>query len=401
MSIGDETRLRARLGAALDEFDPGPLALDSVLRQGRATVIRRRVLAAVAVVLVAVAAITVPRLAHQIGQQTPIAPLHYDVTVTPPSRESNPHLIASGRLKTSLNNMRWSVSGVGNSQNFNIRWHTYAAWHKYVDGNLVTIGANGNGWEDSIGTLAFPKSPVEISDVAYSEPDLVAMIVRADVHHVVVSLSNGQTVTLRPVAVLGRAHPGFVAIAVPAETSIRFISAFGAKGEIGYTVPFGTAAPPPSHFNQGPAPDFEILRWLAPSQPALPRPATYEIGQGTLSGAPWSEYVHVGPWGACVSPPTGSIFCYPSDVTELTDGKPAKVLDSAYFESGPGWSAVVAQPSVSSIVLLERGGRTVRLKLYPVDGAKFGTIAMPANNNITGWRAYSVTGQLLASGTVN
>lgn len=207
-----------------------------------------------------------------------------------------------------------------------------------------------------------------------------------------------QTVTLRPVSVLGATHPGFVAIAVPAETSISEISAFGARGELGYTVPFGILAPPLSHFNEDPSSDFEILRWLQPSQPAVPRPATYRIGHGTLGGASWSQYVYVGPWGACVSPPTGSIFCYPSDASDLTDGKPANVLDSAWFNSGPGWSTIVAKPSVSYILLSERGTGQVRLKLYPVDGVKFATIAMPAHNHFTGWRAYSSTGQLLASG---
>lgn len=105
MKTDDEGQLRARLGAALAQLDPGPLPLDAVVSQGRAVMIRRRVLAA-AVVVVGAAALTVPSLTRYLAHPPPSAPTRYHVTVRHPGKEASQRLIAYGRVTTSLNDMR-------------------------------------------------------------------------------------------------------------------------------------------------------------------------------------------------------------------------------------------------------------------------------------------------------
>lgn len=393
MSIGDETRLRSELGSALDELNPGPLPLNAVIRRGRATVLRKRAAAAAAVLLVAAAAVTVPGLLRHLGQHP------YHVSVTSPGRTSDPHLIASGRLITDVNNIPWSVEGLGTGRQFHLHWHVYGIIHIYQGGQYVG-DVHGGSYNDSYGSPAIPASPASLFDVADSEPDLIALRVRPEVLRVVVSLSNGQTVTLRPVAVLGRGYPSFVAIAVPDETSIRQISAYSATGELGYTVPIGTVRLLPTHYNFDPSGSFEILRWLKPNQPPVPRRADYKIGQGTAYGAYWDQYINVSPSGTCVSPPSGgTLFCFRATGNELTGGKAVRHLDTAYISGDHiGWDALVAEPSVSYIVAVDAGGRRVRVRTYSLLGAKFATLVQTRQNYVIGWIAYSATGTRLASG---
>jgi len=79
MKTSDEGALRTRLGAALDQLDTRPLVLDAVVRQGKAVMIRRRVLAAAAIA--AAAALTVPTLTRSLSLPGPSAPTKYRVIV--------------------------------------------------------------------------------------------------------------------------------------------------------------------------------------------------------------------------------------------------------------------------------------------------------------------------------
>lgn len=116
--------------------------------------------------------------------------------------------------------------------------------------------------------------------------------------------------------------------------SISQISAYSATAELGYTVPIGLARNLPTHFNQDPGGAFEILRWLEPNQPPVPRRADYRIGEGTAYGARWSEYINVSPSGTCVSPPPGGLeVCYPAIGSELTGGKTVRSLWTSYISA--------------------------------------------------------------------
>jgi hypothetical protein len=404
MSIGDETTLRTQLGAALDEFSPGPLPFESVIRQGRATVIRRRVLAAAAVILVAVAAVTLPQVARHLGEPPPSSPTNYHVTVNPPGKRSDRHLIGYGSVSYSGNNMRWSVSGAGSGKGFHLRWRA-GSWRTYNNGQLIGFTGGGSWNDPSQGLPAFPSKPAAVFDSHLGNPVFEALTVQADVRYLIVSLSDGQTVTLSPVAVLGLARPRLVAIALPFVTAITEIGAYSARGELAYVVPFTANAPYNPSWPFETSAQLYFGRWLEPGQPALPRPATYKIGQRRTGSTTWSEYVNVGPWGTCVSPPgqPGS-FCYPLGVSQLTYGRAARELDASGYQSGKinnNWVVIIAQPLVSYILAREPHGRLVPVKIYSVGGVKFATIVWTPHNNITDWIAYSAGGIRLASGGIS
>jgi len=385
MSIGDETRLRSQLSGALDEFNPGPLPLDAVIRQGRATVLRKRVLAAVAVALVVVAAVTLPKLAHQLTEPPPTAPLRYHVTVNPPGIRSPKGLVASG----SVNKLHWRAEVTYSGGNTNECWHLR--------------GESGYGCNGTGGYTSFPAQPVDSFDAEGTGPVMLVSAVRADVRYLIVSLTNGETVKLLAAEVLGARHPRYVAIVVPTVTSITQVSAYSAHGEIAYAVPFGTRAlPPASTFNNEPNGNgiFQVVRWLKPGQPAMPLPATHRFGHGTVDGSSWSEYVAIGPFGTCVITPTSNYpFCFPADAVDLIRHSAAKTLCVSYISQRHlAWATVVAKPSVSYIVATGRHGRHIKVGLYSADGVKFAAIASTGWNGITGWIAYSAGGTALASG---
>ena len=396
MKTSDEGALRTRLGAALDQLDTRPLVLDAVVRQGKAVMIRRRVLAAAAIA--AAAALTVPTLTRSLSLPGPSAPTRYHVIVNHQRNSPDQHMIARGRVITRLNDMRWSVRAADNGQGFHLHWQA-GVWRYYDHGELVSVGAGT--WDDANLQPTIPASPVSILDAADTHPDLVAFAVRGDVSYLLVQLSNGETVRLQPAAVLGRARPRLTAIATPSQTSITQIRAYSASGELGYTVPYAALPPGPSPLAADPGGDFQLVRWLQPGQPALPVAARYSIGRGTTSGTNWSEQLDVGPWGTCITAPTGQPgTCYPAVGPSLLGGKAAVVLAANYYSQlHAGWDAIVAEPAVSSIVARMPHGRTAAARLYSHDGVKFATIVWSGHRPPTSWTAYSATGKVLATGS--
>ena len=104
--------------------------------------------------------------------------------------------------------------------------------------------------------------------------------VGANVTRVVVQLSNGTELDLRPTLIGGFR---WIAFAAPALTIQRAASYAGGV-ELQYAIPYRNA---------------EFVAWLRPGQ-AGPRRARYLIGAGSLNGKSWSAYASVGPWGICL-----------------------------------------------------------------------------------------------------
>lgn len=118
---------------------------------------------------------------------------------------------------------------MGSGRGFYLHWHA-GPWSHYDHGEVFRVRAGS--WDDANFLPTLPANPVSIVDVAYDQPELLAFAVRADVSYLVVGLSNGQAVTLRPVTVLGLARPRLAAISVPSQTSIIEIRAYSASGEL-------------------------------------------------------------------------------------------------------------------------------------------------------------------------
>lgn len=95
------------------------------------------------------------------------------------------HLIAAG----TLNGLRWTAKGTVDSQDFNVCWSTRGDRH--------------DSWchGDPLPAPAFPRVPATFYGSDVLGPAYVDLLARADVSHLLVSLRNGQTVTLRPIRV--------------------------------------------------------------------------------------------------------------------------------------------------------------------------------------------------------
>ena len=371
MNIADEVQLRTRLGAELDLLDPGPLPLDAVVKHGRTVMIRRRALAAAAVVIVAVAAVTVPKLVHIASQ--PASPLHYHVTVNPPGKGASKHLIATGMV----NKLRWIATGTVDHQEFNLCWRIPSQ--------------HDDSWCDgeSLPAPAPPKVPATLYGSDAGGPVFAMLFVRADIRRLMVSLSNGETVTLRPVPVFGEQRAGLVAIGVPANRSITEIQAYSATGEVGYAIPFTATA------------DIQTVRWLTPGQPARPRPATYTIASGRIRGKPWAERLYVGPWGICLANTWGSgsygvsYNCAPISV-DAPGSKLRQVIVQDFSQDHVGFAVIAGPRQLSYLVARTGHGTPFVVRVYRVGAARF-AVVVAGRNATTRWIAYSAAGQRLGS----
>jgi hypothetical protein len=374
MSI-DEGELRASLSTALDELDYRPLPLDSVVSQGKAVVLRRRLTVLAGALAVVVAAVAGPVTAHQAGPSVAPAGSPYPVvTVQPPGPGSPRGLIASGRL----NHRHWQITGA-------------------IGGSAGGPAGQGQvcfkALADSCHVMAIPAArdkggPVDFSVTVGDVPMPLIGDVRSDVRYVTVSLSNGQILTLRPVAIFGRSHAAWVALMVPYPAAITRITAYSANGEVGYAMPFG----------RGPL--FSGARWLAPGQPR-PGRHIYKIAFGKLNGLPWAEYAFIGPWGTCITGAGTGGQCFDEGLRAAASRQPAQALSSAIGWQNAAYDVLIAQPVVSYVIVHVPNQAALRLVPRSIGGVKFiGFAVTPADANVS-WVAHSASGEVLAAGTLS
>jgi hypothetical protein len=373
MSIHDERDLRGQLGAALDDFAPGPIPIQSVVRQGRAVVIRRRVTAVAAgVALLVAAAVGGPAVFRALnGISAPASGTRYHVTLDPPGPGSPKGLIASGRI----GGRHWLLMG-----RYTHRLGTcFAVWVRQAmdcTGGLPPRAYRGGG-------------PVSIDGADGKSPQLDYGTVRSDVTLVRVSLSNGQVLALHPEPVFGPGYAANVGFPVPRTADVRQITAYSSKGELAYAIPFTVAG------------SVQIVRWLRPGQPALPRPHRYLLGSGTVAEARWTQYLYVGPWGSCVGNAGGGSFCFNADPGQLRRGKDARQVSAAFVDDTTGYVVIAVAPSVSHLRVRMAGGRTFRVSPVSVGGGRFCTFSLVHDNATVRWIAYSAAGTELASGSIS
>jgi hypothetical protein len=373
VTIDDERDVRAWLGAALDEVDPGPVPLSGIMRKGRAAVIRRRLITAG--VAAAVLAVTVagPVLAHRFPATPPepATPGHYWATVSPPGPGAPQGLIARGRV----NGRHWQVSG-----------------QRLVSGTptvCLTASPTGTGCYQGAPLRARRTGdPAELSYGLGTRPLVTVGTVRDDVAYLRVTLGNGQVLTLRPVAILGPGYARFVAFAVPASTSVTQISAYSRRAELAYAVPF-------TGWDQ-----VETVRWLQPGEPPGPRPARYLIGSGNAGGQPWSMYAYAGPWGVCLGGAGWGSTCEPVGIGQLAGGQAASLAMVSAGRGGTNYDVVAATPAVSYLLVTHADGSTARVATRRAGGAGFAVFTSLPGNRVSHWAAYSAGGRRLASGGV-
>ena len=385
MIIRDEHDLRAQLGAALDGLTPGPLPLSAVVRQGRAVRARRLSIAAGVAAAVVAMAIAAPALLGAHGRRPPpVSPPHYRVTVHPPRPGSPRALIAYG----TIDGRRWRVTGSEHRRG------------GHISRCFTALGTNCMRGSPAPASNGGP--PAEQLMEIGTRPKFEIGTVRSDVAYLRVSLSNAQTLTLRPVNLFGRKYARYVAFALPYAAAVRRISAYSQRSELAYAVPLTAAG------------HLVADRWLRPGQPARPRPARYKIGSGRAYGYAWSTTLHVGPWGACPVSSTArngtrtvmtASYLHPDLQLELAPGQLYRASKGPYL--GSYRTAVIAQtsPAVSYLILTRADGSHARVRTVAAGRWRFCEYvtsfkARPVSPaTVVRWTAYDSSGAVLGSGT--
>lgn len=368
----DERVLRAVLADLTADQPPAPPNRYGAVRR-RASWQRRRQLAgiAAAVALALATAIAVPLgLLHTAPR--PAAPGHYRVSISP-GRGAPSDLVAAGVLGSH-------------------HWKAYVQLQRrygLCQGATFTT-TSSMGWSCS-GSTPVPAASTGDPVQNFSGQGTGAQVdfgtVRTDVTYLTVTYNDGQVLTVRPVPVFAARYARWIAIPAPDSAAVRRITAYGKTGELGYTIPF--AADPSG---------LDLVRWLQPGQPPLPRPARYTAGAGTIDGKRWRDYAYVGPWGTCFAHPTGAVNCFASLGWLLPDGTVAGQIGFAAEGNQPYFGYGQALASVSYLVLTKAHGGAIRVAALSAGGRRFFCYAAAPADPVVGWAAYDAAGQRLGSG---
>jgi hypothetical protein len=209
--------------------------------------------------------------------------------------------------------------------------------------------------------------------------------VRPDVTLIVMRMSGGREVSLRPVAAAGKRWVGLVLR--PGGPDVARVIAYSGRTELGYSVPFyGGELRPGTYF----------VTWLRPGQRGPARAGRY-IATGGSGGHSWDALVLAGPWGYCVSLDTGidgsRQVCYPPSALRSGVGV---ILQVGSRSAIPRWIIGTASPPVAYLRLTLADHATLRAPVTVISRQKFYAIEIGAH--IIHWGAYNAAGRELYSG---
>jgi hypothetical protein len=363
MSIQDERELRDRLSGLLAAVEPGPPPVVGTKRRGRGIRMRRWVSAAAGLAVIAAGAALVPVLI-QSRNAGPAAPAHYKVTLTRLGATARAGVIGAG-----------TIDGK--------HWHVVIS-KSLGDGCTATLSMLecGPRYGGSVGRRA-----VSLGSAGAGTTQFEVGTIGADVTRVVVQLSNGSQLDVRPVAADGYR---WIAFAAPTH-SMLLATSFVGGSEYLHAVAYNTAN------------DTEFVTWLHPGQLGLPR-ATRQIGSGEVDGVSWHASVNVGPWGYCVAFANGG-SCIPATVRpELTPAGEiiAPLSCGPVYTSGgkaTGASAgIMAVPlGVKNVVLKFADGSHLRMTTTAVAGTRVLGYAIQNRPKVVRTLEYGFAGQLVHS----
>jgi hypothetical protein len=356
MSIQEERELRDRLGGLLYGIEPGPAPVAGTMRRGKGIRMRRWISVAAGVAVLAAGAVVLPGLL-QGHPANPIAPLHYKVTVSPIGAGSPPGLIGQG----TTNGHRWTavMSAQGRDSVM-----------------LTGRGLSGFASYESFAT-EFAAHPAALSTAGSSVSVLEFGTVRADVTHVVISLPDGEVISLAPVSWHGHR---WVAVQLPARVPIVRAELYTSRGELAYAVPFR---------------DTELSVWWHPDQVG-PARLTKSIGSGVVDGKPWHAVADIGPWGYCYSfGSDSSCIGTTYDPGVVTVGTLISPLSCGSGGGQPATGLAAAATAVRRVVLQYEGGSSVTLPTFAVGRGRMLAYAIPGRHKVVGSLEYGAAGQLL------
>jgi hypothetical protein len=363
MSLQDERELRDRLGAVLYGIEPGPPPVAGTMRRGQGIRMRRWVSVTAGVAVLAAGAAVLPGLLR--GQAAPpVAPRHYKVTVTPIGAGARPGLIGQG-----------TTDG-----------HRWTAVMSVTGRDGVTLTGRGLPGFASYQSAAeqFSPTPAALTSTGSAASAVVEFgTVRADVTSVVISLPDGEDVSLAPVSWHGRR---WVAVLLPARVPIVRAVLYTGRGELAYAVPFR---------------DTELDVWWQPDQ-AGPARLTKTIGSGVVDGQPWRATADIGPWGWCYAIAGGSTCVDSVSNPELVRaGTLVSPLMCGTLDA-PGAQAARAglaatPPAVRRVVLTYTGGSTATYPTVAVGPSRMFGYTIPAGHKVVGSVEYGAAGQVLGT----
>jgi hypothetical protein len=380
MTVDDERAARTML-ADLTAGQPAapPDRLGAVRR--RAVLRRRRQFAALAAVvaIVAVAAATIPL--RLLGTAPPVAPTNYQLSEQPPGPGAQAGLLATG----TVDGHRWRVV---------IRHESGQSTGPHGSGMCAQIlGDSGSQSCDSDPVQAAHRGgvPADFSlGLGWRGGALDFGTTRSDVSRLVVRYTNGQALTLHPVAVFGARSASYVALIEPHPGAVVSVTAYAGSRDLGYAIPFGG-----QQF-------VNVARWLGSGQPPLPRPATKRLGAGSVDGVSWTESASIGPWGTCLYGSGSGTSCIPSVRSGLSPNELVDPAGGVSTQYSGGRSQVYiyageAARSVSYLIVTLRDRTTVRVPTVALSGRRFFACADGRGNRIVSWAAYDAAGHRLTS----
>jgi hypothetical protein len=203
---------------------------------------------------------------------------------------------------------------------------------------------------------------------------------------IVMQMSGGREVSLRPVDAAGKRWVGLVLR--PGGPDVARVIAYSGRTELGYSAPFyGGDLRPGTYF----------VTWLRPGQRGPARAARY-IATGGSGGRAWDALVLAGPWGYCVSldAPVASGSrqdCLPPSALRSGVGEILRIGAPATI---PRWIIGTVRPSVAYLRLTLADHATLRVPATLVSGQKFYAIDIGAR--IIRWGAYNAGGRELYGG---
>lgn len=251
-----------------------------------------------------------------------------------------------------------------------------------AQGSAVTLSGRGlSGALPIYQDIAsqFTASPAALTTTGSGPTVLEFGTVRADVTHVVISLADGEVISLAPVSWRDRR---WVAVLLPARLSIVRAVLYTSRGELAYAVPFRNS-------------QFDV--WWQPGQVG-PARLTKSIGSGVVDGKPWRATAYLGPWGYCYSFGSNS-SCF--DTTVNPGLVSARTLVSPMTcGSGAGQPTAglaAAAAAVRRVVLRYSGGGSTAFRTFAVAGARMFGYEIPSRHKVAGSLEYGATGRLLGT----
>ncbi len=302
------------------------------------------------------------------------------MTVNPPSSRSPRGLVASGLV----NRGRWQLTAWTNATHSQICIRSIRGTEN-CNFNAPVRGLTGPPASITPDTNNFARLP----NGGGFRVQMIDGYVRHDVDHIRVDLTNGQVLILHPVPVLGGTYARWVAFAVPFAAAVKEISVFSATAELEHTFPFTGGR------------EIQIVRWLAPGQPALPAPAVGRVGTGRTAGHHWVVTGYRGPWGSCFRNATVHMNLCSTQSGALRPGVVVKrLVTSHFFNIHLGLSVLQVDPAVSYLLVTRAQGSALRLRAQALGGKKYCVLPYQDHNQDVSWTAYDAAGHLLGNGSV-